>query len=83
MNAIDEFLLNHRLCADAYDWEEELARFLGEMDSVRRGRPGSLKMIPMALGTRPLPDAPVTVAAIEGVKLIVGQERKITEETTD
>ncbi len=65
MNAIDEFLLNHRLCADAYDWEEELARFLEEMDSVRRGRPGSLKMIPMALGTRPLPDAPVTVAAID------------------
>ena len=65
MSAVDDFLLRHRLCADAYDWGEELARFLNEMDSVRRGRPGSLKMIPMALGTRPLPDEPVTVAAID------------------
>ncbi|MBR0366805.1 MAG: hypothetical protein IJH86_00235 [Clostridia bacterium] len=65
MSAVNDFLLRHRLCAAAYDWEEQLARFMGEMDSVRGGHPGSLKMIPMALGTRPLPEAPVTVAAID------------------
>ncbi len=65
MSAVGEFLMRHRLCADAYDWEEELGRFLAEMDAVRGGRPASLKMIPMALSTRPLPEKPVTVAAVD------------------
>ena len=65
MSAVGDFLMRHRLCADAYDWEEQLARFLEEMDAVRGGHQGSLKMIPMALSTRPLPEKPVTVAAID------------------
>ena len=65
MSAVGDFLMRHRLCADAYDLEEQLARFLEEMDAVRGGHPGSLKMIPMALSTRPLPEKPVTVAAID------------------
>ena len=60
-----DFLLRHRLCASAFDWEEELARFLEEMDRVRGGGPGSLKMIPTRMGTPALPAEPCTVTAID------------------
>ena len=62
---IRDFLLRHRLCAEAYDWEAQLARFLEEMDRVRAGGTGSLKMIPIELEDRALPASPVTVAAID------------------
>lgn len=65
MKDVGDFLMRHRLCAAAYDWEEQLARFLREMDRVRAGGEGSLKMIPAALETRALPEKPVTVAAID------------------
>ena len=63
--ALREFLLRHRLCAEAYDWEEALSSFLREMDAVRAGAKGSLKMIPMRLDVPELPEAPVSVTAID------------------
>jgi len=65
MAEIRDFLLRHRLCADAFDWEAELSRFLGEMDRVRGGAEGSLKMIPISLGDCPLPEKPAPVTAID------------------
>lgn len=62
---IEDFLLRHRLCAAAYDWEEQLALFLREMDRVRGGSTGSLKMIPTKLELRELPAKPVSVAAVD------------------
>lgn len=62
---VEDFLLRHRLCARAYDWEAELARLMGEMDAVRAGAAGSVKMIPTHLQARGLPDAPVSVTAID------------------
>ena len=62
---VEDFLLRHCLSAAAFDWESELAAFLDEMDRVRRGAPGSLKMIPTRLEPPALPEKPVTVAAID------------------
>ena len=62
---IEAFLLRHRLCASAFDFEEQLALFLREMDRVRAGAPGSLKMIPFEMADGGLPDAPVSVTAID------------------
>ena len=59
------FLLRHRLCASAYDWEEQLERLLREMDRVRAGETGSVKMIPVRLGAPVLPESPCTVTAID------------------
>ena len=60
-----DFLLRHRLCASAYDWEEQLDAFLREMDAVRAGVSGSLKMIPTRLDTGAMPKGPVSVTAID------------------
>ena len=64
------FLERHGMLPDLISPDRELERFLDEMDSVRRGHPGSLKMIPMALGTRPLPEVEVTVVGLQGIVLI-------------
>ena len=65
MMGLMEFLMRHRLCAEAYDWDEQLARFLHEMDAVRAGAKESLKMIPMGLDIPELPERPVTVTTID------------------
>lgn len=62
---VRDFLLRHRLCADAFDWEAQLATFLEEMDRVRAGGTGSLQMIPFTLRDRALPDEPVSVTAVD------------------
>ena len=62
---IRAFLLRHRLCADAFDWEAQLATFMEEMDRVRAGGKGSLQMIPFTLRDRALPDEPVSVTAVD------------------
>ena len=62
---VEAFLLRHRLCAAAFDWEAELEGFLDEMDRVRGGAAASLKMIPTFLDLGELPAEPVTVAAID------------------
>lgn len=63
--AVEDFLLRHRLCASAFDWEEQLSAFLEEMDSVRAGGPGSLKMIPTRLEIREPSAGPISVTAID------------------
>ena len=60
-----DFLLRHRLCAAAYDWEEQLDAFLREMDAVRAGVSGSLQMIHTRLDTDAMPTKPVSVTAID------------------
>lgn len=62
---VEDFLLRHRLCASAYDWEEQLNAFLREMDAVRAGATGSLKMIPTRLDMDAMPTGPVSVTAID------------------
>lgn len=62
---VADFLLRHRLCASAYDWEEQLDNLLREMDAVRAGASGSLKMIPTRLELGALPARPVSVTAID------------------
>ena len=62
---VADFLLRHRLCASAYDWEEQLDAFLREMDAVRAGASGSLKMIPTRLDMDAMPTGPVSVTAID------------------
>lgn len=62
---VEDFLLRHRLCAAAYDWEEQFTRFLEEMDRVSSGGPGSLKMIPTELDVRVPEGGPISVTAID------------------
>ena len=64
-SAMHDFLLRHRLCAEAFDWDGQLDIFLREMEHVRAGGKGSLKMIPMQMELAPLPDKPVSVTAID------------------
>jgi len=54
-----------QLCAAAFDWEAELTALLTEMDRVRAGGTGSVKMIPYSMQDLALPDAPVSVTAID------------------
>ncbi len=63
--AVEAFLLRHRLCASAFDWDQELEAFLREMDRVRAGSVGSLKMIPTTLKIREPAAGPVAVTAID------------------
>ena len=63
--AVGDFLLRHRLCASVFDWEEQLALFLREMDRVRAGSPGSIAMIPTTLDIRECPEERLTVTAID------------------
>ena len=62
---LEDFLVRHRLCAAAFDWEEQLSAFLAEMDRVRAGGPGSLGMIPTRLDAREMSSRPVSVTAID------------------
>ena len=62
---LGDFLLRHRLCASAFDWDAQLGRFMREMEQVRAGAAGSLKMIPFEPAIGELPDRPVSVTAID------------------
>lgn len=63
--AVEDFLRRHRLCAAAYDWEEQLERFLTEMDRVRAGGIGSVAMIPTTLEVSGQPTARQSSTAID------------------
>ena len=63
--AVKSFLRRHRMDADGIDPEEQLDRFLAEMDRVRRGGKGSVKMIPTYIGEFEPPLMPETVAVLD------------------
>ena len=60
---LNDFLMDHMLHPACYHWEEELERFMAEMDAVRNGKQGSVKMIPYWMG-KPL-FKPESVLAID------------------
>lgn len=64
-SAVEDFLLRHRLCASAFDWDKQLARLLAEMDRVRAGSPGSVAMIPTKLDACRRPEGRSSVTAID------------------
>ena len=53
-SAVRDFLKRHLLDADCFCREELLDRFLSEMETVRKGGAGSVKMIPAWIG-HPVP----------------------------
>ena len=62
---VRDFLARHLLDANLFNREELLSHFLSEMETVRKGGAGSVKMIPTWIG---LPEAirePVSVTAID------------------
>ena len=69
-----KFLMRHGMLADLIRPEEELTRFLDEMDRVRAGGKGSLKMIPTYLGELRPPAVPekITVMDIGGTNVRAG-----------
>ena len=60
-----DFLLRHGMHVDRIDREKELEKLLGEMEKVRRGGEGSVKMIPTYIGTFRAPEAPMEVTVID------------------
>ena len=59
------FLKHHRMHPDQIDPEAELEKFMNEMDFVRNGGKGSVKMIPTRIGLFSSPAGPQTVTAID------------------
>ena len=68
------FLERHGMLASGIDRKKELVRFLDEMERVRQGGEGSLKMIPAFLGEYHPPKDPqkLTVMDIGGTNVRTG-----------
>ena len=64
-SAVRDFLKRHLLDADSFCREELLDRFLSEMETVRNGGAGSVKMIPAWIGHPVSIRKPVSVTAID------------------
>ena len=62
---LKDFLTEHMLDADCYDWGRELDRFMAEMEAVHRGKDASVKMIPCRTGRLEPVTEPVSVTAID------------------
>jgi len=84
----ERFLERHGMLASLIDPEKELERFLEEMERVRRGGEGSLKMIPTVLGEYCPPAEPqkITVMDIGGTNVRtaiveLGQEGMVSSRT--
>ena len=63
--SVRDFLVRHLLDADLFDREEQLSRFLSEMETVRKGGSGSVKMIPTWIRFPGDIPEPVSVTAID------------------
>ena len=63
--SVRDFLVRHLLDADLFDREEQLSRFLSEMEVVRKGGSGSVKMIPTWIRFPGEIQEPVSVTAID------------------
>ena len=62
---INDFLHRHLLDPECFEWRTELERFLAEMESVRNGANGSVKMIPTWIKKLQPLERPVSVTAID------------------
>ena len=60
-----DFLHRHLLDAECFDWRTELARFLAEMENVRNGADGSVKMIPTWIRKLQPLESPLSVTAVD------------------
>ena len=60
-----DFLHRHLLDAECFDWKTELSRFLAEMENVRNGADGSVKMIPTWIRKLQPLERPLSVTAID------------------
>ena len=65
MNKAEAFLKKHHMHWAQIDPDQELEKILKEMEDVRAGREGSVKMIPTCIGEYALPDREKKVTVID------------------